>query len=303
MLLWCSGWKCQRLISVSEVPGGNPAARADPEGFAMAFQICVDCHANFCDRCQPDQGGLLRKPSCVTCGGKLVGGSGKRHREISMSPKPEAIRQFERGTGLAEQRRFDEALPALEQAIRLRPEYGAAHTYKGIALRFLGRYPEAIAALDRAVQLHPGDVEALFHKASCLRAQQQLAEALEVYGQVLRIQPRYVDALGNLGVTLVDLGRFQHALEVFDEAIRLDGAGLALGNEPYAVSYAHGGRAAALANLGRDEEALAAIDAAISTGPDVAHRYQVRGQILERLGRASEARLAYQLAQEIQNRS
>jgi tetratricopeptide (TPR) repeat protein len=294
---------CERLISVSEVPGGNPVARADPEGFALTFQICVDCHANFCDRCQPDRGGLLRKPSCMTCGGRLVGGSGKRHREISMAPKPEAIRQYEHGAKLVKDRRYADALPALEQAIRLRPRYVAAHSWRGIALRFVGRYAEAVPALDQALQLHPGDVEALFHKAACFGAQKRMAEALEVYGHALRIQPRFYGALVNQGVTLIDLGRYEEALKVFSEAIRLDGANLALGNERYAVSYAHEGISAALVNLGRDEEALAAIDAAISTGPDVANRYQKRGEILQRVGRASEAQLAFRLAQEVQNRS
>ncbi len=42
---------CDRLISVSSVPGGNPAARADPDGFASQWTACTSCGGFTCDRC------------------------------------------------------------------------------------------------------------------------------------------------------------------------------------------------------------------------------------------------------------
>jgi hypothetical protein len=48
---------CPRLISVSAVPGGNPAALADPEGFASAWTRCDHCSRFTCDRCLAKQGG------------------------------------------------------------------------------------------------------------------------------------------------------------------------------------------------------------------------------------------------------
>ncbi len=47
----CSG--CSRLISISMVPGGNPAALADPEHFSMSRRLCHGCGQQYCDRCAP----------------------------------------------------------------------------------------------------------------------------------------------------------------------------------------------------------------------------------------------------------
>ncbi|MCC6526269.1 MAG: hypothetical protein IT373_26720 [Polyangiaceae bacterium] len=52
----CSGTQpCDRMISVSAVPGGNPAALADPEGYANVWTFCPSCKAYTCDRCLPKQ--------------------------------------------------------------------------------------------------------------------------------------------------------------------------------------------------------------------------------------------------------
>ncbi len=69
-VLRCSGYGCERLISVSAVPGGNPAANRDPEGFATIFLTCQDCGSHYCDRCVKRARTRFRGPRC-RCGGKL----------------------------------------------------------------------------------------------------------------------------------------------------------------------------------------------------------------------------------------
>ncbi|HEU4404029.1 MAG TPA: TerB family tellurite resistance protein [Polyangiaceae bacterium] len=49
---YCSGREpCDRLISISAVPGGNPAANAEPEVYAVEWTLCSACGAYTCDRC------------------------------------------------------------------------------------------------------------------------------------------------------------------------------------------------------------------------------------------------------------
>ena len=50
-------------------------------------------------------------------------------------------------------KRYEEALAAFEQAIRLDPNYVSAYYTKGEALRKLERYEEAITAYDQAICL------------------------------------------------------------------------------------------------------------------------------------------------------
>lgn len=56
----CSGREpCNRLVSISAVPGGNPAAKAEPDAYASEWTLC-SCKAYTCDRCLVRQQGRCR---------------------------------------------------------------------------------------------------------------------------------------------------------------------------------------------------------------------------------------------------
>lgn len=58
---------CGRLISVSQIPGGNPTALADPKHWAVNYVECPTHGLQMCDRCQSEQGDA----TCSTCGQPL----------------------------------------------------------------------------------------------------------------------------------------------------------------------------------------------------------------------------------------
>ena len=60
---------------------------------------------------------------------------------------------FNEGNTLENLKRYDEALAAYEQAIRLDPNYASAYHNKGVALDNLGKSREAKQAYDKARQL------------------------------------------------------------------------------------------------------------------------------------------------------
>lgn len=63
----CGKESCQRYISVSRIPDGNPKAKASPELFSQGYKQCSDfenCGAYHCDR---HWGG-----KCVKCGSHLT---------------------------------------------------------------------------------------------------------------------------------------------------------------------------------------------------------------------------------------
>ena len=66
-----------------------------------------------------------------------------------------------KGRALHEQNRYDAALTAFEQALRLDPNLSVAWILQGRTLSTLGRRQAAIASLQRALQLKPNDPEAL----------------------------------------------------------------------------------------------------------------------------------------------
>jgi hypothetical protein len=59
-VLQCGG--CDRLISVSMAPGGNPVAKADPARWSLTHTVCPACGKCLCDRCAP--GAATQCPLC-----------------------------------------------------------------------------------------------------------------------------------------------------------------------------------------------------------------------------------------------
>lgn len=63
---------CSRLVSVSAVPGGNPVALADPEGYATRYVRCAGCGRHVCDRCAAQPPPVAAPGPCPWCGGALA---------------------------------------------------------------------------------------------------------------------------------------------------------------------------------------------------------------------------------------
>lgn len=293
MLLSCSGWACSRLISVSKVPGGNPVALKDPDAFAVEFMICEFCGSYFCDRCHAS-GSLLRAPRCASCGGRLVPGA--RLERMSGRARPAAAEHHDQGVRHMESGRLDDAVRELDEAVRLRPEYTAAHRVRGMALAGTGRHAEAVAAFERALQLDPSDVVSHFERAGTLLAMERPAEAVAAYDQAIALRPDYPAPQINRAIILMDAGRDAEALAAVDRAIALLASGGAAGAGRYDLASAHSVKGAALVKLGRYEEALSAIDHAIDNGPDSWNDHYNKSYALERLGRVAESEAARGIA-------
>ncbi|MET7398989.1 tetratricopeptide repeat protein [Dactylosporangium sp. NPDC005572] len=293
MILACSGWGCNRLISVSSVPGGNPVARADPEHYAMQFQICPDCHKNFCDRCVP-KGRLFSAARCRDCGGKLADGA--QRTKVLAQPKAAVVQLDAKGYDQAVDGRMADALATFEEVVRQRPEFAAAHFHRALALRNLGRPADAIAALERVVAIDPGYAQALFDIGGIHRSANDMAAAVVAYDRAIAVHSRYVSALVNKAISLSDGGRTEEAVRAADDAIRAVEAGETPDDVPNARAFAYGAKAAALLKLGRWQESLEAVDVAIDDGPDDYDNYKNRAFALEKLGRLEESRHAASIA-------
>lgn len=300
MLLRCFGWSCPRMISVSKAPGGNPVALADPAHFAVSFRICLDCQRTYCDRCLPERSGLFRGPRCPSCGGKFADGA--RRQEVLSRPREPAADLHDEAVELAQRGLFEESLDVFDRVLRQRPGYVSAHFYRGLVLRELDRYPEAVDALERAAGLDPRNVLALYELAEVHRRAEQPERALDCYDRALRVQPRYLAALVDKAITLNGLDRPSAALDCAEQAIRLDAAGADAGRTEHLRAHAHAALGAALLRLGRPAEALAALDIAISDGPDHPETYYDRAEALAQLGRTEEAEQAHRVAEDLGDR-
>lgn len=54
--------KCRKLISISNIPGGNPVAKANPDLWALEHGRCDRCEGVYCDKCIEEN--LNKCPGC-----------------------------------------------------------------------------------------------------------------------------------------------------------------------------------------------------------------------------------------------
>jgi tetratricopeptide (TPR) repeat protein len=298
VILACAGWRCQRMISVSDIPGGNPVARNDPEHYSIKFQICPDCHKSFCDRCAPKA--MLRASKCRNCGGKLVDGA--QRQKVNGTQTAEFVRVHDEGYSHGGNGDMAAALACFDRAVAQRDGYVAAHFSRGMALRNLGRNDEAIAAFERSAALDPRNPQPLFDIGSMFAAVRDYPRAIAAYDRALAAEPRYVGAMVNKMVALLESGRPEEILPLAEHALHLVATEATADNTPNAATFVNGVKGAALLKLGRNSEALVVIDQAINDGPDSADNYRNRATALERLGRPDEAAAAKRIVQQLQGR-
>ena len=188
------------------------------------------------------------------------------------------------GNVLFRQSRPTEALPHLEEAVRLRPTYFEAHFVLAGVLAQLGRNAEALAHLGTAVQLRPDSGEARQMLAETLARMGREAEAVDHYQRALRLQPGNPALEFGLGNVLSRLGRMDDAQAHFAAAVRLNP-----GSIPARFNLGY-----ALFALRRFSEAAEQYAEVVRLRPDFAEAHNNLGNALLQLGRLDEARAQYE---------
>ncbi|MCA0201446.1 MAG: tetratricopeptide repeat protein [Proteobacteria bacterium] len=177
-----------------------------------------------------------------------------------------------------QQRKFAEALTAIDAATSVSPGTAEPWVLRGVILQSLSRSDEAVASMNKAAELDPGDINTWYNRGVVLGEIGRFQEAVDSYDRALAIGP-HPDALTNRGGVLLSLKRAQEALESCDKALALRPGDLsALCN-----------RALALAELARPEEAVAIFDQVLTQAPNAAQTWSNRGTVLHDLERYAEA--------------
>ncbi|THD49312.1 MAG: tetratricopeptide repeat protein [Bradyrhizobium sp.] len=196
---------------------------------------------------------------------------------------------------------------------------------RGVALWNSGRRQEAIAALDAALRLNPEFPDALCMGGYILQQSGKREAALEFYRRALTLKVDLTEGWSNVGKLLFELDRFDEALDAFDAALALRPASADLWNsrsgalrklgrlEDSAIAarkaldlrprFAEAALNLGTALLKRDRvaEALEAYQSASAVQPDYAAAFNGQGLALRALGRLDEARAAFVEAERLGN--
>jgi serine/threonine-protein kinase len=162
------------------------------------------------------------------------------------------------GHVLIQERKWDEAIVTLREALGLRPDDAVAHNNLGVALQTVGNLPEAITEYHEALRLQPDYLEAHNNLGDALQKQNDLSDSITEYREVLRLKPEDPEAHFHLGLALYKQGNSDGAVDEYREAIRLK-PGFAL---------AHFSLGGVLYNRGEHDAGLEELRTAYSLSPD-----------------------------------
>jgi tetratricopeptide (TPR) repeat protein len=148
------------------------------------------------------------------------------------------------GIALADQYDLQGALKEFSEAIRVAPNFAPAYYNKGRVLYDLDHKKEALPFLETACRLQPNYPLALYLFALVLGASPR---AVEVLDRLVAIDPENADAHYLLGQDLMRAGKTHEAIEHWETAVRLDpqnlsslynlARALAKANDPQANAY------------------------------------------------------------------
>jgi Flp pilus assembly protein TadD len=218
---------------------------------------------------------------------------------------------------LNELNRPAEALPHLEEALRIRPQYPEARVNLGRSLFLLGRVDEAIPQFEQALALRPGDAVSLNNLAFSRMNQGDLAETVRLYGLALASQPDWAEVQHRAGIVQLMQGdaegggmRLQraNALEPANEEYAAHARGWAAWRrDPRDASpdaqklreyliVSHRQAADVLGRRNRIADAADQLERAARWAPERADLHEDAGVAWSRAGRTQEATVAFEAA-------
>ncbi len=151
----------------------------------------------------------------------------ERHKDVVSfiealkGPQKTAKEWLKEGAALLNVSRYEEALVAYEQAIRLNPDDANGYFWKAGALYELKRYKEALIACEQAIRLNPNDADAYIGKGLALGNLQRYEEALKAYEQAIVLNPTFAEAYYGKGIVLEQLGKKKEAQQAYAKAKEL----------------------------------------------------------------------------------
>ncbi len=109
-----------------------------------------------------------------------------------------------------QRKRYDLARRAIDEALRLKPEWPKPHLLRARILELQGRKDAAVEALRAAAGAHPS---ALLYQAlgQALTRQKRYREALEAYRKALELAPKNQDLLATVGLLAIQNKEWQLA--------------------------------------------------------------------------------------------
>ena len=200
-------------------------------------------------------------------------------RWTEAAPK-NALAQFCLGVAYSNINRYDDAIVAYREALRINPEYVDAWYNLGVVYGNLGRYDDAVAAYREALRIN-SELADPWNNLGVTYGRElgRPDDAIAAFREALRISPEHVNAWNNLGNAYANIDRHDDAIAAFREAVRI--------NPQLAEAWNNLG--IAYGNLGRYDDTIAAYREAVRINPEHANAWNNLGFAYSKLDRYDDA--------------
>ena len=168
----------------------------------------------------------------------------------------------------------------MDKAVAMDANVLLAHKWRGIICGEMAQYGEAVASFGAAILLDPMNADLYVRRAKMSVALGKLDDALRDLNFAYELDPTAKRTLLYLGDVYQKADNAEKSLSFYDKAIAAD--------EKYDDAYSR--KAALLAKMGKTEEAVAAIDLAITASTYKPERFWLqKGDILDEAGKPGNA--------------
>jgi serine/threonine protein kinase/tetratricopeptide (TPR) repeat protein len=143
----------------------------------------------------------------------------------AITPSLEALKQFELGTRVTNEKGYTAGQPYYLRALELDPNFALAYLEASINCHNLGEMEKSAEYASRAFELqdHASTInQLLIASVYYANVTGELNKAAETYQNQLAIYPRSFGALANLNITYHGLGLYEKAVELARQAIPLN---------------------------------------------------------------------------------
>lgn len=187
-----------------------------------------------------------------------------------------------KGLLLVESGRLAEAIKVYDELLRLDPDNGAAHFFRGNCLLDLGDPSGAVVAYRKAISIKPNSAGAHFNLGNAYRALPDVDSQLACYRKALELNPEFTDAWVAMGAALQESGRFEEAESATRHALVLNPC----------LPGTHFNLGGLLFERKRYEDAIPSLREAIALQPDYSDAWLALAKACRKAGLFTEARAA-----------
>lgn len=130
--------------------------------------------------------------------------------------------QYNLGHVLGQEKKYDEAVPHFEEALRIKPDFFDALVNMGVTRFEQGKLEEAVSFYQRALDVEPRSGKAHMQLGLALVRQKKDDDALQHFRTALKLAPNNPDVRTNLGLMLARQGELSEAASQLEEAVQLN---------------------------------------------------------------------------------